>query len=183
MCPATFCFCESNTVGETLTATQTQMNWKSNDTSANDYASNPIVASGIGGTSVSKWIFGRFTGPFNNLLNGYWDHTSQGLGTSFTIKGAKSMTADGDRALFITPGSSYNTATMSTDYTPANGTFPTSAKNVYFGATGPANSGKASTIGAGTMYTNYLCTQFLVASDAQPGDTSSATFTLRYDEN
>jgi hypothetical protein len=67
--------------------------------------------------------------------------------------------------------------------TPHRWTAIGSGKAVWFGATGPANSGKAASSTTATSYTNYLTTQLQTTSSAAAGDTANVTLTLQYDEN
>ena len=53
---------------------------------------------------------------------------------------------------------------------------------VFFSATGPYATGKASSTTSNPAYTNYLTTQ-LQTSGASAGDTATVTLTLQYAEN
>lgn len=174
---ATFDWQESNGAGETITTGRTETNWKNIDDSTTAYSSSPVV---IPSNSFDKWQFGKFTGTFNQILNGLWSHTSVALGTGLTLKASKAMTADGDRLAYATPSTATN-ANLTYDATAV--TAIGSGKAVWFGATGPANSGKAASSTNATTYTNYLTTQLQVASGAAAGDTAVPVLTLQYDEN
>lgn len=174
---ATFDWQESNGAGETITTGRTETNWKSIDDSTTAYSSAPIVA---GANSYSKWQFGKFTGTFNQILNGLWSHTATAFGTGLTLMASPTMTADGDRLAYSTPSAS-TLASLTYDATAV--TAIGSGKAVWFGATGPANSGKAASMTTNPCYTNYLTTQLQTTGSAAAGDTAQVTLTLRYDEN
>lgn len=81
---------------------------------------------------------------------------------------------------YATPGTGAN-ADLSTDMTTAIAIG--SGVAVYFGATGPEASGKATSSTNATTYSNYLPTQLQTTSSAAAGDTISSTQTLQYQEN
>jgi hypothetical protein len=174
---AAFDWQESNGAGETITTGRTETNWKNIDDSTTAYSSSVIVA---GNNSFDKWQFGKFSGTFNQILNGLWAHTATAFGTGLTLKASKAMTADGDRLAYATPSTSAN-ANLTLDATSV--TAIGSGKAVWFGATGPANSGKAASMTTNPCYTNYLTTQLQTSGSAAAGDTANVTLTLQYDEN
>ena len=174
---ATFQWDEANGAGETVTTSRTECNWKNIDDSTTAYSSSPITA---GNNSYSKWQYGHFSGTYNQILNGLFAHTSGSLGTGLTLKGQPAMTADGDRLAYSTPGTSA-LAGLSFDQTSAISIG--SGRAVWFGATGPANSGKAASTTANPAYTNYLTGQLQTTGSAASGDTATVTLTLQYDEN
>ena len=174
---ATFEFDEANGAGETITHARTETNWKNIDDSTTAYSTNPIVA---GNNSFDKWQYGHFSGTYNQILNGLWAHTATAFGTGLTLKASKAMTADGDRLAYATPSTTTN-ANLTYDATAV--TAIGSGKAVWFGATGPANSGKAASTTSNPAYTNYLTTQLQTTGSAAAGDTATVTLTLQYDEN
>lgn len=174
---ATFQWGESNGAGETQTLDRAEANWKAIDDSTTAYSSSPIAA---GSNSYEKWMFGKFSGTFNQILNGKWAHTAGSLGTGLTVKGAPSMTADASRLAYATPSTTAN-ANLSVDMTST--TAIGSGSVVYFGATGPASSGKAASMTTNPCFTNYLTHQLQTTGSAAAGDTTQITFTLQYDEN
>lgn len=174
---ATFEWDEANGAGETVTHNRSECNWKNIDDSTTAYTSSPITA---GNNSFDKWQYGHFSGTFNQILGGLWAHTAGALGTGLTLKASPTMTADADRLAYATPSTSTN-ANLSYDATSVIAI--TSGKVVYFGATGPANSGKAASTTANPAYTNYLTTQLQTTGAAAAGDTATVTMTLRYQEN
>ncbi len=173
---ATFEWDEANGAGETITHNRAEANLKSIDDSTTAYTSAVIVD---GTNSFSKWQYGHFSGTFNQILNGLWAHTATAYGTGLTLKASPAMTADGDRLAYSTPSAS-TLASLTYDATAV--TAIGSGKAVWFGATGPATSGKAASMTTNPCYTNYLTMQLLV-SGAGAGDTANVTLTLRYDEN
>ena len=174
---ATFEFDESNGVGETITHNRTESNWKNIDDSTTAYTSNPITA---GNNSFDKWLFGHFSGTFNNISAGLWAHTAGAMGAGLTIKGQPAMTADVDRLAYATPSVTTN-ASLTFDQTAVIAIG--SGRAVWFGATGPASAGKAASMATNPCYTNYLTHQLQTTGSAGAGDTATATFTLRYTES
>lgn len=174
---ATFAFRESNGAGETQTDAAA-VNWKSvDDNTGTAYSAAPIVA---GQNSYEKWQFGKFSGSFNQISAGLFAHTAGVLGTGLTLKGPPAMAADGNRLAYATPATAAN-ASLTTDMTAVVAIG--SGVAVWFGATGPANSGKAASMTTNPCYTNYLATQLQTSGSAAPGDTATATLTLQYNEN
>jgi hypothetical protein len=176
-CAATFQWGEANGAGETLTLDRAEANWKNIDDSTTAYSSSPIAA---GANSYSKWMFGKFSGTFNQISAGLFAHTAGAMGTGLTIKGQPAMTVDADRLSYTTPATA-SLAGLSFDQTSAIAIG--SGRAVWFGATGPAASGKAATMTTNPCFTNYLTHQLQTTGSAAAGDTTQATFTLRYDEN
>ncbi|CAN5509740.1 hypothetical protein BH10ACI2_BH10ACI2_04430 [soil metagenome] len=167
----------SPTKGTTRTTGVTDVNWKNSGVQGDVYSSYPITA---GSNSFEKWQFGKFTGTFNMILTGKFAHTATAFGTGLTLKGPAACTGDGDRLLYTTPSTTAN-SNLSTDMTSAIAIG--SGVAVCFGATGPEATGKAASCTTNPCYTNYLATQLQTASNAAPGDTSTAVLTLQYLEN
>lgn len=167
----------SPTKGTTRSTGRTDYNWKNTDDAGTAYSSSPITA---GNNSYEIWGFGKFTGTFNQILNGLFAHTAGAFGTGLTLKGTPACTGDGDRLLYTTPSTSAN-ANLTTDMTSAISIG--SGVAVFFGATGPEATGKASSSTNATTYTNFLTTQLQTTGSAAAGDTTQVTLTLRYDEN
>lgn len=174
---ATFEFDEANGAGETITHARTETNWKNIDDSTTAYTANPITA---GNHSFDKWQYGHFSGTFNTILGGLWAHTLTAFGTGLTLKASPTMTADANRLAYATPSTTAN-ANLTYDATTAIAIG--SGKVVWFGATGPANSGKAASMTTNPCYTNYLTTQLQTTGSAASGDTANVTLTLEYQEN
>lgn len=152
-------------------------NWMNSGDPTNTYSSFPISA---GNNSFENWIFGHFSGTYNQILGGLFAHTLTAFGTGLTLKGTPACTGDGDRLLYTTPAAAAN-ANLTTDMTTAVAI--TSGVAVFFGATGPYATGKASSTTSNPAYTNYLTMQLQTASNAAAGDTAAVTITLRYQEN
>ena len=174
---ATFEFEESNGAGESPTPARTEVNWKNIDDSTTAYSSNPITA---GNNSFEKWQYGHFSGTYNQILGGLFAHTATAFGAGLTLKGPPAMTTDANRLAYATPSTTTN-ASLTVDMTSAIAI--TSGSAVWFGATGPANSGKAASMTTNPCYTNYLTTQLQTTGSAGAGDTATVTLTLRYQEN
>lgn len=163
--------------GTTRNTGITNNNWKNIDDAGSAYSSYPITA---GNNSYERFLFGKFTGTFNQILNGKFAHTATAFGTGLTLKGFTSMTADGDNETYVTPSTSANAA-LSVDMTSV--TAIGSGQVVWFGATGPEATGKASSTTSNPGYTNWLVTQLQTTGSADPGDTANVTLTLQYEEN
>lgn len=167
----------SPTKGTTRTTAVTDTNWKNTDTYGTAYSAAPITA---GNNSFEIWNFGKFTGTFNQILAGLFAHTATAFGTGLTLKGPPACTGDGDRLLYTTPSASAN-ANLTNDMTSAIAIG--SGVAVFFGATGPEATGKASSTTSNPGYTNYLTTQLQTSGSAAAGDTATVTLTLQYNEN
>lgn len=152
-------------------------NWMNNGDPTQTYSSFPITA---GNNSFDRWLFGHFSGTYNQILSGLFAHTSTAFGTGLTLKGTPACTGDGDRLLYTTPSATAN-ANLTTDMTTAVAIG--SGVAVFFSATGPYATGKASSTTANPAYTNYLTTQLQTSSSAAAGDTANVTLTLEYQEN
>jgi hypothetical protein len=174
---ATFEFDESNGAGETVTHARAETNWKNIDDSTTAYSASSITA---GNNSFSKWQNGHFSGTYNQILSGLFAHTAGAFGSGLTLKGQPAMTVDADRLTYTTPGTAA-LATLTFDQTSVIAIG--SGRAVFFGATGPANSGKAASTTANPAYTNYLTSQLQTTGSAAAGDTVTATLTLQYQEN
>jgi hypothetical protein len=163
--------------GTTRTTTRTEANWKNIDDSTTAYSSSPISA---GSHSFQKNMFGKFTGTFNQILTGLFAHTAGTMGAGLTIKGIHAVTGDGDRYLYVTPSTSAD-ANLDVDHTGT--TAIGSGIAIFFGATGPEATGKASSTTTNPGYTTFLTHQLQTTGSAAAGDTATATWTLRYSEN
>ena len=155
----------------------TDVNWSNNGDPTTVYSSNPITA---GNNSFEIWLFGHFSGTYNQILSGLFAHTLTAFGTGLTLKGTPACTGDGDRLLYTTPSTTAN-ANLTTDMTTAIAI--TSGVAVCFGATGPYATGKASSTTSNPAFTNYLTMQLQTTGSAAAGDTATVTITLRYQEN
>lgn len=158
--------------GTTRTTGRTEVNWKNIDDSTTAYSSSPITA---GNNSYEKWQFVKFSGTYNQILNGLFAHTAGAFGTGLTLKGKVAPSGG-----YTTPAATAN-ANLSTDMTSAIAIGSGAA--VLFGATGPEAAGKASSTTSNPAYTEWLTTQLQTTGSASPGDTATATLTLRFDEN
>lgn len=163
--------------GTTRSAGVTNVNWKNSDNEATAYSAAPITG---GDNSFENWLFGHFSGTYNQISAGLFAHTDGVFGDGLTLMGPPSCTGDGDRLLYTTPTHEVN-ANLVVDMTSAIGIG--SGVAVFFGATGPEATGKASSATANPAYTNYLTTQLQTTTSAAPGDTETVTLTLQYNEN
>lgn len=173
---ATFEFNEDNGAatgspakGTTRNTAVTQCNWKNVDDVATAPTSAPIS---FGNNSYTKYQFGKFTGTFTQISAGLWAHTAGTMGTGITLKGVVTST-------YATPATSANAA-LTQDMTSPIAI--TSGQTVLFSTTGPEGASPTSTLSA-AGYSQYLATQMQTTTAASPGNTATATFTLRYNEN
>jgi hypothetical protein len=171
---ATFEWDESNGAGQTITHGVTQVNWKNTDDVGTVYSTSPITA---GANSYEKWQAGHFSGAYNQILNGKFGHTAGTLGAGLTLKATP---VGSGQLTYTTPGTAAN-ANLTTDMTIANPI--ASGVVVYFGGTSADTAGKAASTTANPAWTNYLTTQLQTTVAALPGDTSTLTLTLQFDEN
>lgn len=156
--------------GTTRSTAVTECNWKNIDDSTTAYSSSPITA---GNNSYSKYQFGKFTGTFNQILNGKWSgHTAGTLGTGLTLKGTVSST-------YATPAVTANAA-LTTNFTSVVAIGSGIAVN--FSTVGPEGASPTATLSA-AGYTQYLISQLQTTVSAAAGDTATVTSTLQYDEN
>ncbi len=178
---ATFEFNEDNGAatgspnkGTTRTTARTERNFKNIDDSSTAYTSSPIVA---GNNSYTKYQFGKFTGSFNQILNGKWSaHTAPAgaLATGLTLHGKVTST-------YTTPAATADSGIGSpTDFTTAVAIGSGTA--VSFSTTGPEDASPTSTLSA-SGYSQYLASQLQTTTSAAAGDMATVTETLQYDEN
>lgn len=163
--------------GTTRTTGVANSNWKNSGVQTDVYSSFPISA---GNNSFQVVLFGKFTGTFNTILSGLFAHTATAFGTGLTLKGVPTCTGDGDRYLYVTPSATAD-SNLSTDMTSAIAIG--SGVAVFFGATGPEATGKASSSTNATTYSTYCATQLQTTGSAAAGDTATVTLTLQYQEN
>jgi hypothetical protein len=193
---ATFEWYESNGAGETQTnlnaggVTTPGVMWKNADSvtgdntngGGTDYQSNPITATQ---NSYEKYLFAKISGTWTTITNGLFAHTSGAMPTGCTLYGPPTMTTDANRLSYSTPATT--TTKLSTTNNMTTAISIGSGVAVWFGATGPANSGKAATFASATAnpcYSNYLTTQVRTDGTAVAGEpAASIVMSLRYDEN
>jgi hypothetical protein len=159
--------------GTTRTTNVTDVNWKNSDVHADTYSSYPITD---GANSYEIWLFGHFSGSYNQISAGLFAHTAGTFGSGLTLKGPP---AGSSQLTYTTPSTTANsnlTTTMTSAISIGSGTL------VHFGGTGPETASKTSSTTANPAYTNWLTTQ-LQTSGAAAGDTTQVTLTLQYNEN
>src|SRR5690349_199298 len=101
--------------GTTTSTGVAAANGKHSATAPTAYSAAPSTA---GSNSYDNWMFGHFSGTFNQILTGLFAHTSTAFGTGLTLKGTPACTGDGDRLLYTTPATSAN-SNLTTDMTSA----------------------------------------------------------------
>ncbi len=162
--------------GTTRSTGVTNVDWKSSDVEADAYSSKPITD---GENSFENWLFGHFSGTYNEISDVLFAHTAGAFGAGITLKGVPSATNDATSLDYTTPSQTTNanlTQNMTTAIAIASGV------DVAVGATGPEATGKGTSTTANPAYTSYLATQ-LQTSGAAAGDTTTVTLTLQYNEN
>lgn len=185
---ATFTWCEDNgaQTGSPLHGTTrtgfssgscTDRNYKNVDDCTNNsgtaYGSSPIQA---GSNGYSKYLYGKFSGTFNQISSGLWSlrtAPSGALATGLTLKGVVTST-------YATPATGANGA-LSINYTSAEVAIGSGAA-VSFATSGPENASPSSTLSA-AGYTQYLVGQLQTSGSPAAGDITSMTETLQYAEN
>lgn len=70
--------------GTTTSTSVSDVNWKNSDTEATAYSAAPITG---GNNSFENWLFGHFSGTYNQILSLLFAHTSTAFGTGLTLKG------------------------------------------------------------------------------------------------
>jgi hypothetical protein len=164
--------------GTTRTANRTEFNWKNIDDSTTAYSSSPITA---GNNSFDKNIFGVFTGSYNQITNGLWNHVSGVLSGGLVVKACISGSGG-----YTTPSASTN-ANLTGDLTQTG--LISTGWTVLFGGRdhpssgGPQDTGKGASTTAIPAFTQYLKSQLQTTVAAAAGDTTTTTWQLQYQEN
>lgn len=153
--------------GTTRTTGVSQVNWKNTDDVATAYSSSPITA---GNNSYSKYQFGIFSGAFNQISNGKWNHVSGVLGAGLSLKGIPT-------GVYTQP-STTTLGGIHYDLT-TTGNIATGLTVTFGGVPENATSGTLSVTG----YSCYLVSQLVTTVAASAGDTATVTWALQYDEN
>jgi hypothetical protein len=184
---AVFNFCEDNgaatgspAVGTTrsqISNAPTDCSWKSVDDARTGsggtlYSASPIVA---GTNSYTKYQYGQFSGTYDLISSVLWSARtapSGALATGIVLKGAVTST-------YATPSQTANSA-LTIDYTSAPVAVDSGA-SVLLGA--DPSTAASSTLASGGGFTQYLATQLQVSTSASPGDMSTITMVLRYQES
>jgi len=167
--------------GTTRTEGVTDVNWKNSGVIGTGYAAAPITA---GNNSFVKWQFLKFTGTYNQILNGLFAHTSGVCGTDVTLHGPGACTNGASRPLYTTPDATTNNTACPTTITSAISIG--SGVAVAFGPTGPEDASKGTSHDYTTNpvgYSNYLPTQLRTGGTAVAGDIAALTLTCQFDEN
>src|ERR1035441_5534447 len=143
----------------------TECNWSSSDTCAENggtvYSSAPVVA---GTNSFEKWLFGYFSGTFNQISAGLFAHTAGVFGTGLTL-------GLGVTSSYTTPSQSLNSTACTVNATTAIAIG--SGATVLFSPTSPQAASPTSTLTASTGYTQFLVTQLVTTTSAGAGDCAS----------
>lgn len=178
---ATFNFWSDNSTaignpasGTTRVGNIANMDWKNIDDATTAYSAQPITA---GNNSFERFIFGGFSGTYNQILGGLWQHASGVLGAGLTVKCVVSGTGQGS---YTTPSTTTN-VNLTRDLTQTG--LVSTGLTVFFGASGPAESGKNASTTSNPAYSQYLITQLQTTVAASPGDTTNTTWQLQYSEN
>ena len=184
---AVFNFCEDNSaatgspaVGTTrsqLSNAPTDCSWKATDDARTSsggtlYSASPIVA---GTNSFTKYLYGQFSGTYDNISNVLWSARtapSGALATGLTLKGTVTTT-------YATPSQTANSA-LTTDYTSAPVAIGSGAA-VLLGS--DPSTASSTTLSSGGGFTQYLPTQLQVSTSASPGDIATVTMVLQYQES
>lgn len=134
------------------------------DATPSNYTSNPITA---GNNSYEVWLRGHFTGTFNTVDNlQFWQSTAFSPATGLTLKWKGN-----NQTTYVTP--------VKTESTVATVAMPTSDPAIANVSIGGSLSGQLTSAG----YSDYIVIQLQTTVSASAGDTSTATFTLQYDES
>lgn len=163
-----------NPASGTTRTVVTDFNWKNIDDASTVYSSSPITA---GNNSYEKFLFCGFSGSFNQISAGLWQHTGGNLGAGLVVKCVISGTGQGS---YTTPATTTN-ANLTRDLTQTG--LISTGLTVLFGAAGPAESGKNSSTVSNPAFSQYLISQLQTTVAASPGDTTTTFWTLQFAEN
>lgn len=159
------------------TGSCTDRNYKNVDDCTNGggtaYSASSIQA---GSNGYSKYVYGKFSGTFNQISAGKWSLRTAptgALATGLTLKGVVTST-------YATPATATNAA-LTINYTSAEVAIGSGAA-VNFHTTGPEGASPAATLAA-AGYTQYLVGQLQTSGSAAAGDIASMTETIQYQEN
>jgi hypothetical protein len=159
--------------GTTTQTGRTELNFKNIDDGTSAYSSYPVDA---GSNSFDIYAFVRWTGTFNQILNVLFAHTAGTPGTGITLKSKVAPNSN----TYAAPSTSANGNLTIDSTSPIS---IGSGQSVQVGATSPQAAGKASSGTANPLYTQYLTIQAQTTGSASPGDMTTVTWTLQWDEN
>lgn len=191
---ATFQFCEDNGAslggtfarGTSRSTGVSNLNWKSVDDTATIFSNAPLTA---GQNSYDKFQFGVFTGSWNTVKSGLWQHTyntnAEALGLGLVIKCAVSGSG-----FYRTPAQTANSLLIHN--LSSTGLIATGL-TVGLGINGPEHSGKTRGSEGTTgyfvspwgvvAYTDYIATQLETSVSASAGNTCTTQWTFSWTEN
>ena len=155
--------------GTTRTVDAANNDWKNSGVESEPYSDHPITA---GANSYTVFHFAKWSGSFNEVLNGKWAHTAGTLGSNLTLKGVVTST-------YATPTTTTNAALiedMTSEIAIGSG------QDFLFSTYGPEDASPDTSI-TSEGYSQYLATQLQTAVGAAPGDIASVTLSVQWDEN
>lgn len=133
------------------------------DSTASDYSSFPVTA---GTPSFEVWLRAHMTGVFNRI-----DGLRIWLSTDFSPNTGLAVFYNGQQVIFLQPASVSSSIATS------------SIPKADPGATNVSIGGNLSGSLVAPGYSDHIVLQLRTGTNAAPGDTSLATFTLSYNEN
>lgn len=133
------------------------------DATAADYSGNPITA---GQNSFEVWLRAHMTGTFNRI-----DGFRLWMSVDFSPNTGLAVFFAGRQVIYLQPAA--GTSSIATSSIPKADP----------GSTNVSIGGNLSGSLVAPGYTDYMVLQLRTGTNAAPGDTSLATFTLSYNEN
>lgn len=177
--PSTVFICEDNGTavgsaarGTTRTTGVSNVNWKNADDTVTAYSSVPIDA---GNNSYEKFHYLLFSGSYNQISNGLFNHVSGVLGAGLTLKAWISGSG-----FYTTPSTTANAGFLYN--LTATGNIATGIA-FRLGGQGPELTGKGTSTNANPAFSEYFGTQLQTTIAASAGDTAVVYFQYKWQEN
>lgn len=156
--------------GTTRTTNRTDQNWKNIDDSTTAYSSAPVVA---GQNAFGVYQYAVMAGTWNSISNVLWSHTATAFPSGVSVKGKVTSTYLAPSTTAISGATDMSTPTVIS-----------SGTAVTLSMTDPSDASPVTSVsGGGTAFSSYLLTQLQTTGSAGPGDISSTTWTLQWDES
>lgn len=165
--------------GNVRTTGITSIDLKSaDDYNTTSYANQPITA---GNNSYTKYIWGIYSGSFNQINTVKYNHLSGSFGAGFTL-----VAFTGASGFYATPSASTNAALIHN--ITATGNVSTTGLALIIGGTGlagegPEATGKSTSTSANPAYTSYIAIQLQTSILASAGNVGPYTLGLSWLEN
>lgn len=177
---STFQFCEDNGAalgnparGTTSTTGISNFNLKNIDDTSTTYSSVPITA---GNNSYSKYIWGLWTGSFNQITTVKFNHISGVFGAGLSL-----FCGISGSGFYNTPATT--SASLFTNDITNTGASSVTGLTVLVGSSGPHFSGKAASTVSNPAYSEFIGVQLRTTVAASAGDTVTYVGEISWQEN